>query len=183
MTSCFETNFNDYEVCKMDPYYMVNLKEGKIINGKSKRIVGNSTTLGGYKNITIKGLNVPVHRLMYIQAYNCIPTAHDVHHRDGNPSNNSISNLQTLTHRDNTIIASQTRDYTYMRQGMRNRARKVKAIKFNDEDEVLYFNSMHSCSRFLNINIAIIKFCCDGFNNCISGYDKITGERWRFEID
>lgn len=41
-----------------------------------------------------------LHRQKWKDRYGAIPAGHDIHHRDGNPSNNRLSNLECLTKRE-----------------------------------------------------------------------------------
>ena len=53
-----------------------------------------------YFKRSITGGTVWLHRQKWIDAHGDIPAGHHVHHKDGNPSNNDISNLECLSPKD-----------------------------------------------------------------------------------
>ena len=58
--------------------------------------VAGTVTTGGYRRIGIDGKKYKEHRLAWFYFYGCWPKNH-IDHIDGNPSNNSISNLRDVT--------------------------------------------------------------------------------------
>lgn len=107
-------NIEDYgEIAQFrsTPYYAT--KEGKILN-MSKRIELKLSQSGSYLRFNAAyGLNKKflVHRVIWECFNGPIPDGMDVDHIDGNPKNNSLSNLQLLTHRDN--LRKRNIDYSY----------------------------------------------------------------------
>lgn len=50
-----------------------------------------------YKIAGIWGKNVLIHRAIWIALKGPIPEGHQIHHKDGNPVNNDINNLECLS--------------------------------------------------------------------------------------
>jgi hypothetical protein len=53
-------------------------------------------------------IRVKIHRLVYSQVHGGIPHGKEIHHRDGNPENNGISNLVALTPEEHRKVGKQT---------------------------------------------------------------------------
>ncbi len=51
-----------------------------------------------------KRRNVYQHRWVWEQAHGPIPPRSQIHHRDGNPQNNALSNLECVTHQQHRAI-------------------------------------------------------------------------------
>jgi hypothetical protein len=51
-----------------------------------------------YKRITVDGRSVYEHRVLWEQAFGPIPAGHHIHHKDEDPRNNSLDNLECLPH-------------------------------------------------------------------------------------
>ena len=79
-------------------------KDGRVFNckGDIKKELKQSTINAGYKIVGINGTVYTVHRLM-AQTYLGYTPINGMHidHKDKNPFNNHIDNLQIITHREN----------------------------------------------------------------------------------
>lgn len=74
------------------PIWDVDVENGKIFNLRLKRNVG-IVNEDGYLQISCVG----AHRIIWMVAKKCdIPEGYDVHHKDHNPLNNSIYNLELI---------------------------------------------------------------------------------------
>lgn len=75
------------------PQWDIDVEKGTVYSLKFKRFIGSKINKYGYVNVNI----YPLHRLIWMVANQCdIPEGYDVHHIDGNPSNNSIHNLDLI---------------------------------------------------------------------------------------
>lgn len=108
-------NLDDYgELAQFrnSPYYLT--KDGKVINISRKCELrleksGNYLRFAGQYNL--KGHHFLVHRAVW-EAFNGeIPEGLDIDHIDGNPHNNSLDNLQAISHREN--LKKRNIDYNY----------------------------------------------------------------------
>ena len=66
-------------------------------------IVPTNETFQGYQRITYKGNTLQIHRIIYWAFNGPIKKGNVINHRDGNPKNNSIDNLEQLSHRKNIL--------------------------------------------------------------------------------
>ena len=55
----------------------------------------------GYIYLSVKGKKIPAHRLVWESVNGVVPKGYEIDHVDGNPSNNTITNLRLLTHAEN----------------------------------------------------------------------------------
>lgn len=81
----------------------------------------------------------------------------EVNHIDGDKSNNSVSNLEWITHRDNVIHCLKTIGRKT------HRGKKVICIETGE-----IYNSMKDAAKANNIKIS-------GISHCICGYAKTAG--------
>ena len=93
------------------PYYAT--EDGRILN-LSKKTELKPCTSGNYLRFNAAyGINKKflIHRVVWESFNGPIPEGMDVDHIDGNPHNNSLNNLQILSHRDN--LKKRDMDYSY----------------------------------------------------------------------
>lgn len=88
------------------PHWNVDVEKGVIYNLKKKKYIGN---IDKYNHIKVAPQNNYKHRGLYqyiwMVANKCdIPDGYDVHHIDGNPLNNSIYNLELISHEEHIDI-------------------------------------------------------------------------------
>lgn len=94
------------------PYYAT--ETGKILN-MSKKIEMKPSKSGNYYRFNAAyGINkkILVHRAVWEAFNGPIPEGLDIDHIDGDPSNNSLSNLQAISHSEN--IKKRNIDYSYV---------------------------------------------------------------------
>ena len=94
------------------PYYLT--KDGRVIN-VSKKCELRLEKSGNYLRFTgcynLNGKHFLVHRAVWEAFNGPIPEGCDIDHIDGNPKNNSLENLQAITHSEN--IKKRNIDYSY----------------------------------------------------------------------
>ena len=99
---------------RSSPYYAT--ESGKIIN-ISKQIELNLEESGNYLrfqgNYNLNHKHYLVHRAIYEAFYGEIPKGYDIDHIDGNPKNNTLSNLQAISHKEN--IQKRNIDFSYVK--------------------------------------------------------------------
>ena len=94
-------------------YVKIDPKEGKIIwikkinpNIKIGNEVGSINNDYRYImwNINGKQINIKIHRIIWTFVKGAIPEGNDIHHKDENPLNNKIENLEILSDFDHLSI-------------------------------------------------------------------------------
>lgn len=92
----------NWKSIKDHPFYMIS-NFGRVFSKKSNRIMKNrSVAKKGYQQITLDGKQFCVHRLVaqaFIPNPNNLPC---VNHKDENPSNNNVKNLEWCTYKYNS---------------------------------------------------------------------------------
>lgn len=86
-----------------------------------------------------------------------------INHIDGDKTNNEVSNLEWMTHKEN--INHGTRN---LRDSLTKR-KKVKAIDIAN-GEYNYYNSVNECAKYLGINKGNISSCANGKCRQVGGY-------------
>ena len=103
-------------VPNVNPYYYISTK-GRVWStkiGKSGDVMKTYFTKNGYEEVTLSRFNMPsisilIHRAEML-LFNWIPGCEylDVNHKDGDKSNNDITNLEWTTHSENITHAYNT---------------------------------------------------------------------------
>lgn len=127
-------------------------KDGNIYNKVNRTIMSYEKSGKYYRvRLIINGVSshYQVHRIIWESFNGEIPDGYDIDHKDRNTSNNSISNLEPLTHRENTKRA----DHNNI---------KVKGTHYETKEERV-FSSLSECSRKLwhCRNAGFIKKCIE----------------------
>lgn len=116
---CSDFDLNEMAQFRDSPYYAT--KDGNIIN-VSKKIKIRLEKAGEYYrfvgNYNLGRKHFLVHRVVWEAFNGPIPQGYDIDHIDGNPSNNSLNNLQAITHREN--ILKRNIDYSYRSKNKNN---------------------------------------------------------------
>jgi len=141
----------------------------------------------GYIEVGINGKKYALHRLIAI-AFKLPRTEEQtqVNHKDGDPSNPRLDNLEWVSPRENIIHSYKTnknRASCALRKSKPLRARKIGTEEWVD------FPSAHEASRLLGIDRANIQACVRGKYQQMNGYEfkegppteplRLEGEEWR----
>jgi len=174
----YQIDLIGFEELKINPKYKVNVNLGIII-GLNNKILNTKSQQNKYHVITIGKTMRSLSRLIYEHVHGPIVGDFDVDHIDNNIDNNSINNLQLLTHKENVTKAAKTRDYTFIKTIAKN-SKRVKAINLTTNTSDVY-SSLYVCQNDTGVNVGIIKMCCDKTNRCKSGTSKLNNNVFTFE--
>ena len=157
------------EKWKIIPYGYKISNQGRIKNPRGK-ILGGSTHKGGYRFITIKGKQIPIHRIV---AENFIPNIGNkpfVNHKDGNKMNNSVDNLEWVTQQENI-------QHSYKNKLQPSKVKTYKG-KFTDEQRQQIkdeYNNTDISRRQLALKYNVSHTCiCDIINDKYKYADKVN---------
>jgi hypothetical protein len=168
-------------------YQISNL--GNVKSIKSKKILVQSSSSSGYKFINLrknsKGKNFRVHRLVaetFIPNYNNLPY---VNHKDENPKNNCVDNLEWCTasyninygDRNNKVAKKVSIWRKKKGSDYSPRKRKRVAQYTLDDKFVKEFRSINEAGRETNSSIGTIQKCCVGISHTCNGY------KWKYVLD
>lgn len=156
--------------------YTIYPQEGKIWSNKSNRYVGKMNDRG-YWDITIRDNDgntwrTKVHRIIYATCYGDIPIGMQVNHIDEDKSNNSISNLNLMTPKENTNWGSGKEKSAKSRTNGKL-SKKVEAYK--DGKLVMTFPSTKEAQR-QGYGSGGVSLCCRGKQKEYMGYKWIYAD-------
>ena len=142
-------------------------EDGQIISKKHKKILKFWLNRDkGYQYFSLFIYNTKKSYLVSRFVYECfkgeIPVDKDVDHIDSNKKNNSINNLQLLSHKENVRKA---------------RCKKVVSLNIETQEEKI-FDSLTQAAEFYQIDIsAVCVNCQKKIESCKS---KKDGKRYKF---
>ena len=143
--------------------------QGRVKNPKGK-ILGGSTHKDGYRFITIKGKQIPIHRIV---AESFIENEYNkpfVNHKDGNKMNNSVDNLEWVTQQENI-------QHSYKNKLQPSKVKTYKG-KFTDKQRQQIkdeYNNTDISRRQLALKYNVSHTCiCDIINDKYKYADKVN---------
>ena len=143
--------------------------QGRVKNPQGK-ILGGSTHKDSYRFVTIKGKQIPIHRIV---AENFIENKYDkpfVNHKDGNKMNNSVDNLEWVTQQENI-------QHSYKNKLQPSTVKTYKG-KFTDEQRQQIkdeYNNTDISRRQLALKFNVSHTCiCDIINDKYKYADKVN---------
>jgi hypothetical protein len=147
-------NFSSYEI---------DVENGTVWSYKSNRFIGSpQENNNGYWYIGLMDDNgkphtFPLHRVIWMSANGEIPEGLEVNHIDEDKSNNSLSNLNLMTPKENINFGTRTQ----------RTSRQVAAYK--DGVLVLIFSSTAEAGRN-GFHQGAVSDCCNGIRQSHKGY-------------
>lgn len=148
---------------------VMHTKNNGIRKVKGKVLKPHVETLG-YLSVALamNGTRVfaRIHRLVAEAFISNEQKKSEVNHKDGNKSNNTVSNLEYATHSENMQHA--------VRSGLKKRAYPVEMIDRTTGEVLRTFQSIHSASQYLG------KSSMNNIWSCATGKTKHAyGYKWR----
>lgn len=161
------------DVIDYEGYYSVS-NYGDVYSHKRNIYKKQPIRSHGYKTVQLfndyKSKSFLVHRIVAIAFLENLELKKQVNHKDSNKLNNHISNLEWVTHQENTIhsFKSGKRNTKYPRIWLR------KKVIMIDSNKNKVFNSITNASKETNISRTAIM-------NCLSGISKSAGnKKWKY---
>lgn len=144
---------------------------GRIKNAWTGKVLKQGTNKKGYKIVSLKVLDQKctreVHRLVASAFIDGDHAGMDVHHKDGNKTNNRLSNLEYCTRKEN--IRHAIEDGVMKPNNFGNKPIKVKC---NENGKI--YNSINECSRDTGVYSSDIR-------RYLAGKVKTTCKGYTFE--
>lgn len=151
--------------------YEIDLVRGTVYNYRTKRFIGTKNEKGYTKCTLHKDeggyQSWMLHRLIWTAANGPIPEGLEVNHIDENKENNSIYNLNLMTHKENV-------NWGY---NCKKKSKPVVAILNNKI--IMYFDSTKDAERKKKFAHTNINKCCK--QNI--GYKTAYGYQWKYIDD
>lgn len=119
-------------------------------SGKSK-LCSQCKDSSGHLQVGINGKMKGVHILVYQTFVGPIPKGYDVHHKDFNPLNNCIDNLELLTHKEHCLLHKPEKVKKYSKPVLQYTL---------DGDFITEYPSVMEASRQTSIPFTNISACC-----------------------
>ena len=141
----------------------------------------------GYVKVQVKGTNYLVHRLVADKfELPRTPGQTEVNHKDGDPTNNNVTNLEWVSKSHNV---QHSYDTNKKRQSSTGRTEKHIRGRPIGAPEWTNYRGASDAARRLGLNHGNISLCCNGHRASTQGYefeygepdepDVLPGEEWR----
>ena len=159
-----------------DGLYLIS-DDGKVFSVRSNRLIKPQLNNNGYwrveLNINGEAKKYSVHRLV---AETFIPNPNDypvINHKDENPSNNHVSNLEWCTHKYNTNYGNRLEKYyehTHPCRGSANpQSKPIYQFDLNGK-RIAKFGSAGEASRVTGLASNVIAKCANGERKQYKGF-------------
>ena len=157
---------------------LVEHKNGHIQRAPGK-ILKHSIGKTGYHQVTLSKdcIEKPfyVHRLVWLTFKGPIPKEMEVNHIDEDKNNNSLSNLNLLSHKDNNNWGNKP-------QKMSDAQQKRAVLQFDmDGNFIKEWASAYDIERELGFNQRNVRTCCIGKNSEGKNIKSAYGFKWKFK--
>ena len=140
---------------------------------KSGKVLKPSFNHNGYNIITLCGKTFRLNRLIYSVFKGDIPEGYEVNHIDENKENNSVSNLNLMTPKENTNWGTGIERQIMKRV---NGKKSKPVLQYDLEGNFIKkYPSISEAQRITGVFKANIIKCCKGKQNKTGGY------KWRYE--
>lgn len=154
--------------------------KGGFTQNSPSKILKQSVNQKGYKVVMLykekKGTLFQVHRLVasaFIENPNNLPV---INHKDENPQNNTVENLEWCTQRYNCNYSARKHigRQTYEHKGSCRPKKAVIQYDLNG-NYISEYSSIAEASRSTGAKVAFIYYCCTGQRKSTCGY------KWAFK--
>ncbi len=145
-------------------------RDSVIRNCRLKKPVG-SLNNGGYFIFNMKGnVNYLCHKFIYETFHGIVKDGFVVHHIDGDPQHNHLSNLESITQSQNCKVGN---------TGISPKTPKTVISTNTDTGEKIVFKSMNAAAIYFGICVPSVKRAADHI--CNYAYSKKYNQKIMFE--
>lgn len=147
-----------------------------IVRGvKSGKVLKYAYTYNGYPRVSLyrdaKKKTVMVHRLVAIAFLGLPPSEqYQINHKDGDKTNNNVSNLEWCTQSDNIRHSYAIGIREYNKKRLIETNRKAVIQKTLNGVPIKEWYSMSEAARALNLDVSNICNCCKGLIKSTGGF-------------
>lgn len=147
--------------------YLVK-ETGEIYSNKTKKVLSVLKEKKGYQytilNVMGKRKHIFIHRLVLAYHKNeSVPDGMQINHKDGDKSNNDISNLETVTGAENMLHSYRTG----LRQKRACSGCIAPVVSISKDGRKTYFNSIREAAKAINrADTSISKVCKGKAHTC-----------------
>lgn len=157
-----------------------NIKSLNFHNTGRPALLSQETTKLGYKRVTLskdgKVRRFSIHRLVataFISNPNNYPC---INHKDENPSNNHMDNLEWCTIQYNTKYGSGISKMIATKNRIKSRSMELPVLQIGETNEIIQrYKSLHDAARKTGLCVENICATLKGRHKTAGGY------RWRYE--
>lgn len=152
--------------------YEIDVENGKVIN-KFGRPIGRTNHLGYIVVGLRRGKNIKqfmAHRVIWETAYGKIPYGCDIHHKDGDKTNNKLSNLELVNWYQHVNSHHNNRNVEAI---IDQRSRSVIQMTL-DGCVICEYPSLYA-TRKNGYCVSSVSRCCNGINRTHKGF------LWKFK--
>lgn len=169
-----QIHFNDrYEVSDYGDVRSVDGVVSRIRDGKTNLMPVNGKILKlqndkqGYLTVTIGRKSHKVHRLVCSAFHTNPKNKRCVNHKDGDKSNNHISNLEWATHSENSIHAHRTGLKKPQQLGKSGKlhTRSIPLVSIQDT-AIIEHESRNICAKYLGVHVKAVHIALNNGGNC-----------------
>lgn len=159
---------------------------GRIRNRQTGKEKATITNQYGHHKVQLhdhgKGKMRYIHRLVYEAFVGQIPRGYDVHHIDGNPTNNSPHNLELIAHTNHVSMHMKGKQHTLGHkrsaeaiESQRAKVQKAVVQYTLDGEYIATFPSLTIAEKETKVDNSSISRCCNGKQKQSGGF------KWRFK--
>lgn len=157
-------------------------KNGRMVRHKGRILRGSNNGAGYWKvDLKVDGLrHAYIHRLVAEAFIPKLPGKNFINHKDFDPSNNRVENLEWVTPKENTTYSLERGRYERTDEWLANlkngavraQGKSVIGINIKDGTEIL-LEALNDCAK-LGFSPSCVSHCCNGKGEQHKGYT------WRF---
>lgn len=146
--------------------------DGRIWSEKKNDFMNGETSPDGYNRVKVNGHRIRRHKLIASVFMKNPENKTEVHHINGNPNDNRVSNLLYVTPEEHALIHKEQ-----WSKNMTNVTKRCIEMCTMDWEHEAYYDSLNECERQTGIRHGNISMICNGKREYASSKD---GKKHKF---